>query len=168
MNSKISHDIKHREHPKDKFYTPPELAKYLINLVPLEKGDIVLDPCRGKGAFFNNFPSYVSKCWAEIDEGRDFFNEEYCDWCITNPPYSMIDNWLKHSCEICEKGFAYLIGLDNYTARRMELCNSYGFGLSIMHIFKVFKWYGMSCFLVFQKGYNNIIGYNRKVWREDI
>lgn len=40
--------------PSDKFYTPEELAKDLINRVEgkFAAGDIVLDPCRGKGARF--------------------------------------------------------------------------------------------------------------------
>ena len=166
--NKISHDIKHRKHARDNFHTPVKLAEHLISLVPLKKKDIVLDPCRGRGAFYNNFPDYIYPAWAEINEGRDFFDlDDQYHWCISNPPYSKIDKWLNHSCEVSIKGFAYLIGVINLTARRIEMCNNYGFGLTKFHMFKVFKWYGMSCFVVFEKGKENVITYNRVVWRED-
>lgn len=166
--SNISHKIKHRQKPKDKFYTPLKLAKELIALVPLEDGDVVLDPCMGKGAFYEQYPNFVKKDYCEIDLGIDFFKyEKRIDWIITNPPYSILDKWFEKTCQICKKGFGYLIGLDNYTAKRMELCNNYGFGLTKMHLFKVFKWFGMSCFVIFEKGGENIITYNRIVWRED-
>lgn len=167
--SQISHGIKHRKNPKDKFYTPIALAIELIKLVPLTQNDIVLDPCLGKGAFYNNFPSYVEKKYCEIDLGIDFFTyNEKVDWCISNPPYSLIDKWFAKSCKICRKGFGYLIGLDNYTAKRMEDCNTSKFYLTKLHMFKVYKWFGMSCFVLFEKNKENIITYNRIVWREGI
>lgn len=168
MDSQISHKIKHRTHPKDKFYTPIDLAKELIALVPLVENDLVLDPCLGRGAFYNNYPSFVEKKYCEIDLGIDFFQyNTKVDWCISNPPYSLLDRWFKKTCEISNKGFGYLIGLNNYTARRMELCNKYNFGLTKLHFFKIFKWFGMSCFVLFEKNKENIISYNRKVYRED-
>ncbi len=86
----------------DKVYTPPEMAKKLIYLLPIKfKQDYILDPCRGKGAFYDNFPTDDEhKLWCEIDEGKDFFDwHGYVDWIITNPPYSIYDKFLEHCFE---------------------------------------------------------------------
>ena len=56
MRTQIAHSIKHREVPNDDFITPEKLAQELIKLVPLKKFDIILDPAKGTGSFFNNFP----------------------------------------------------------------------------------------------------------------
>jgi hypothetical protein len=170
MNIKTSHKIKYRLRKKDRFYTPRELAKELITLVPFKNDDFLFDPCLGKGAFFDNYPIENKKDFCEIDLDKDFFEfEGKVDWCISNPPYSLLDNWFKKTCEISRKGFAYLLGWNNLTAKRIEFCNKepFSFGLTTIHMFKVFEWYGMSCFVIFEKNKPNIISYNRKVWRED-
>ena len=162
MKSTIGHSIKHRQKPNDDFYTPPELARECVRLVkPIGS---ILDPCRGNGAFFNNLPRGTKYC--ELKEGKDFYKfNEKIDWIISNPPYSDLDKWLKHSFKLARKGVAYLLGINNLTARRLELANHYGFGLTKMSMFKVFKWWGMSLFVVWEKGKKDIIKYNRKVWR---
>jgi hypothetical protein len=169
MKSSISHKIKHREKPRDKFYTPEELAKKLIDFIPLEKGDFVLDPALGGGSFYDHFPADIQKEYCEIDEGRDFYDYyTKVDWVITNPPYSHLDKWLEHTYRIAKKGFAYLLGINNITAKRIEEANQKGFFLSFMHLCKVFKWYGMSCFVIFEEEIsNNIISFDRIVWRSD-
>ena len=52
--------------------TPPELAKRLIEFLPLAAGDIVLEPFKGEGAFYDNFPTNVIREWTEIEDGRDY------------------------------------------------------------------------------------------------
>lgn len=166
--SQINHKIKHRKEPNDVFYTPIDLAIECISLVNLKKGDFVLDSALGEGAFFNNYPSFVKKDWCEISKDRDFLTyNKKVDWIITNPPFSDIDKWLIKSCEICNKGFGYILGLDKLTARRMEIVNNFDFGLTTFHFFKVYSWFGMSCFLLFEKNKPNILSYNRVVWRND-
>jgi type I restriction-modification system DNA methylase subunit len=161
MNSKIAHKIKHREIPNDEFFTPPKLAQKLIELVPLKRFDIVLDPARGSGNFFNNFPDYTVN-----QATNDFFNfTKKQNWLITNPPYSKLDEWLKHSCEIATKGFAYLFGLHNLTPKRLEMCEKMGFGITKIYLCKVFKWFGISAFIIWQKRKRGIIDYDRIVWK---
>lgn len=69
----------------DLVYTHPDLAKKIINYFkPTGK---CLDPCKGKGAFYDNLPS--PKDWCEIQDGKDCLDyNETVDWIITNPPYS--------------------------------------------------------------------------------
>lgn len=93
----------------DKVYTPETIAKIIINEFDLSGK--VLDPCRGKGAFYDNLPETVSKEWCELDAGKDFFEyNEKVDWIISNPPYSVFTRWLEHSFEIADN-IVYLIPL---------------------------------------------------------
>ena len=69
---------------KDETYyfhqTPSDLCKELIELVPLEPADIVLEPFKGEGGFFNNFPDFVKMKWCEIEDGKDYKDfTEYVD-----------------------------------------------------------------------------------------
>jgi len=87
----------------DKVYTPYEVARKIIYSFPIEQGQTVLEPCRGQGAFYNNFPAFCNKKWCEIDDGVDFFDfTEKVDWIITNPPYSIFDEFAKHCFEVAD------------------------------------------------------------------
>ncbi len=63
----------------------------------------ILEPCRGTGMFYNNFPEGQLKDWCEISEGKDFFEyKTKVDWIITNPPFSIFDDFLLHSFSIAD------------------------------------------------------------------
>jgi len=164
MKSEIAHKIKHRKIPNNDFFTPEKLAKSLIKLVPIESTDIVCDNAYGKGVFYKNFPDVLVKQFC--NEKMDFLKwHTKQTWFITNPPYSNLDKWLEHSCKFAIKGFAYLLGLHNLTPRRIEMCEKMGFGITQIHLCKVFKWFGISAFIVWEKGKQGIIKYDRVVWR---
>ena len=87
MKSQLAHSIKHRVYANDEFMTPPELAKKLVGFVPLEAHHTILEPCPGKGAFFDTLLSTL----AVVEMADNFF--EWCyqiDWIIGNPPYSKL------------------------------------------------------------------------------
>lgn len=94
----------------DKVYTPENIAKLIISKFNLSGK--VLDPFKGQGAFYNNYPETVKKDWCEIDEGKDFFEyKEHVDWIISNPPYSIYDEVMNHSFEIADN-IVYLVPLN--------------------------------------------------------
>lgn len=142
----------------DEFYTPLDLAKICILYIPVSKGDTWLESAYGTGNFYNNFPDEINK-----EYSNDFFKviKRY-DWIITNPPYSKLDNWFLHTCRLSIKGFGLLININNLTVSRIKLCNDYGFGMTRMFMFKVKEWFGMSVFVVFEKGKGNIIDISDK------
>lgn len=157
-----NHRIKYSKNSNDEFYTPIALAKKCIQFTPFCDGDSLFDSAYGKGVFYHNFPESNPKGYS-----TDFFYEDTSwDWIITNPPYSILDDWFRQTIALSNKGFGLLLGWNNLTARRIKMCNDAGFGLSKILMFKVFKWFGMSCFVVFEKGKDNIIDIDRKVWRE--
>lgn len=165
MKSAISTQIKKRENANDIFITPLELAKKQIDMIDYNENDLWLDPFKNSGNFYNQFPT-DNKDWCEILEDKDFFkyNKPIAIIC-SNPPYSCIDSVLKKSCELKPKVISYLIGVGNLTARRIEFMENNGYGLTKIHMCKVFKWYGMSFIIQFEKDKSSIISYDRKVWR---
>ncbi len=164
LSSKVGHKIKHRSKANDKFTTPEALAIELIEMVPLKSGQVVLDPAVGSGSFYRNFPSFVDA--RSCGEDDNFFMwSEPVDWIITNPPYSCLDKWFEKSFQVCRVGCAYLLGLHNITPRRIEMANKAGFGLSDIHLCKVFEWMGISAFVIFERDGENCLSYDRIVWR---
>jgi hypothetical protein len=148
--------------------TPSELAKDLIALCPLQDGDIVIEPFRGEGAFYNNFPDNVVKRWAESEEGLDYTDlvGEF-DWIITNPPFRLDTGskrvnsfWflLDYYTSRARKGVAFL-GNDRcfsvLTPRRIKILNDRGFYITKICVCSVKKWRGRYFFIILEKIQNN-------------
>jgi hypothetical protein len=151
----------------DSYYfhqTPVGLARVLINTVPLEEGDRVLEPFRGEGAFYNSFPDFVNKDWCEIEEGRDFkdYNEDI-DWIITNPPFRLdvgtkrinaFYTILKHFSTKVNKGIAFLandVCLGTLTPLRLTELHEHGLYIHSIKVCSVKKWRGRYFFIIFKK-----------------
>jgi len=117
---------------KDIVMTPEYLAKDIIKHYK-PKG-LILDPCRGTGAFYDNFPtlhdSLCTKDWCELGENKDFLNyNRKVDWIITNPPWSKMQLFLEHGMKISDN-IVYLTTINHYTTkRRIREMRSYGFSV---------------------------------------
>ena len=162
--SEGAHNLNGRVVPNDEFYTPRNLVKALMPLVPIQPGQSILDSAAKNPVWYNHFPT-DGPIYA-----TEHFEQWNCqvDWIITNPPYSLLKSWwMPQTFKYAKKGYAYLLGQSNFTAKRVAEANAAGFGLTKLHMFKVFKWFNMSYFVVFEKDKPNIISYDRKVWRED-
>jgi len=163
--SNTSHKIKQRENPNDVFITPLKLAKYNIDMIEYKDDDIWYDPFKNDGSYYNQYPN-ENKKWSEILENKDFFDfNEKVDIICSNPPYSMIDKVLEKSVSLKPRIISYLIGVNNLTAKRMEYMENNGFYITKIHMCKVFKWYGMSMIVVWEKDKKPIMSYDRVVWR---
>lgn len=93
----------------DVVYTPAWAAEDMLN--HFNPTGVTLDPCRGKGAFWNLLAP--GSPWCEISEGVDFFDwSDPVDWVLGNPPYSMTREWFRHSYAIAQN-LLYLVPLRN-------------------------------------------------------
>lgn len=165
MSSKSSHKIKKRDNANDIFITPLPLAKKAIDMITFKPNDIWFDPFKNSGSYYNQFPN-ENKVYSEILEGKDFFEfEDNVDIICSNPPYSLLDKVITKSIDLQPKVINYLIGVGNLTARRIEMLEKAGYGLTKFHICKVYKWYGMSVIVQFEKGKDSIISFDREVWK---
>jgi hypothetical protein len=144
--------------------TPPELAKLLIEKIELQDGDTVLEPFKGEGAFYDNFPSNVVKEWTEVEEGRDYTSHEgMVDWVITNPPFRLESKvgrvnafWylLNYYTDKANKGIAFLANdacFGTLTPKRIKMLNEKGWFLKKMITSSVKRWRGRYLFLIFTK-----------------
>jgi len=153
---------------KDDLYfdhqTPKELAEDLIKFITFEDGDVVLEPFRGEGAFYDAFPCNVIKEWTEIEDGRCYTShKDTVDWCLSNPPYRLETGtkrvnsfWiiLDHFSDKVRKGMAFLINekcFSGLTPRRIKILNNKNLYLHKIVTCSVKKWYGRYYFLLFKK-----------------
>lgn len=181
MSSSTGHKIKARDNPRDVFITPRELAKVHIDYIDAKEDDVWFDPCRfnENGSYYSQFPT-EKKIWCEILEGEDFFTECEHNWkklfppnktgdpsiiICCNPPYSILDDWFKECILWNPRVCSFLIGVNNLTAKRIEMFEKAGYGLTKLKMLKVWEWYGMSYIVVFEKGGKSIMDIDRKVYR---
>jgi len=95
----VSTPKERKKTPNDVVMTNPNTAKWIVDyFAPSGK---LLEPCKGNGAFYNSLQNYGDTDWCEISEGKDFFDyTKKVDWIITNPPYSIFDDFLLKSFDI--------------------------------------------------------------------
>lgn len=84
----------------DVVMTLPQSAQQIMN--HYNPQGTILEPCRGTGIFYNLMDPN-KRDWCEISEGVDFFDySKKVDWIITNPPFSIFDDFLKKSFEVAD------------------------------------------------------------------
>jgi hypothetical protein len=144
--------------------TPEQLAKDLINILPIIPEDILFEPFKGEGAFFNSFPEQNTKLWTEIEEGRDFKEiPNGFDWVITNPPFKLDTGnkrvnsfWyiLDYFLDRTNKGIAFL-GNDScfstLTPKRLQIIKNKGWSITKIVVCSIKKWRGRYFFIVLEK-----------------
>ena len=167
---------------KDNFYyleqTPKDLALDLIATLPIEVGDCLLEPFRGEGHFYEQFPEGCPKEWCEIEDGRDFksgiWSLPHVDWVITNPPFKIDDGEkrvnsfylsIDYFSRIAVKGMAFFGNercISTLTPTRLKELASRGWYLSMLKIVSVKAWRGRYYWIVFSRNANSNIGFFEK------
>lgn len=116
---------------RDVVFTPEHIAEAMVrHFAPSGR---VLDPCKGDGVFLHQMPGAD---YCELQEGRDFFNwTERVDWIVSNPPYSVYSEWLRHSFEVADN-IVYLIPINKAFNSSTTLHDTYEWGgiAEIVHI----------------------------------
>lgn len=171
QNNLFEEDLTYFKQSKitDKVYTPEYLVKKILKELPIKHQDSLYDAFAGGKVFYKNFPKGNKKYWTEIEEGKDFFDfKDKVDWIISNPPYSIYVNVMKHSFEIA-KNIVYLIPLTKLTASfgRITDVDNFG-GIRKLWIFPASKAnfpFGFpACFVWMQKGYKGNI--ETELWKD--
>ena len=149
MSVKTMKKIQISQKPNDIVYTPQKIVDIMIQDININ--DSILDPCSGKGIFYNSFLN-ENKYYCEINENKDFFNfNENIDSIYGNPPYSLLTKWLEHSFKICNKKIKYIIGMYSLTPVRLTLAEKYGFYITEIILTQVPTWFQRSYIITFEK-----------------
>lgn len=112
--------------PNDDILTPVEISKKIIEMFNITGK--ILDPFKGSGSFYNQFPDNCLKDWCEIKEGKNFFKYfNKVDWIISNPPYSILDEVLEHSFKIADN-VVYLLPLSKIVSSMGRIRKIYNYG----------------------------------------
>lgn len=110
----------------DKVMTPPALAKAIVgHFRPCGRR---LEPCSGSGSFAKAMPGCDH---LELDDGWDFFDWHYrVDWIVTNPPWSQLRAFLKHSMTLADN-IVFLCTINHVVAlkARWDDMDKAGFGV---------------------------------------
>lgn len=121
--------------PLDAYYTEPALARRLVALLPLEQGDIVLEPHVGGGAFIDALIARTGTtplvlvaadvdadapglCRPGVEQmpGFDFLSEllspeDGISWVVGNPPFNHAQLHVEEALRIAKKGVGFLLRL---------------------------------------------------------
>lgn len=128
---------------RDAVWTPDWCAADMVQY--FKPTGRILEPCRGSGAFMRQLPA--DALWCEITDGRDFFRWfEAVDWIITNPPYSLTREFLRHALEVAAN-IVFLLPARNIFSGygTVRECAGWG-GMAAI------RWYGTGTRLNFPMG----------------
>lgn len=171
--------IRARKHNQnDVVHTPNSLVKHHLFFIRdfYVRGDKILDPFKGKGAYFNIYDKYFPQTsstyyWCEITEGVDFFKfSTPVDIIVSNPPFSQLDKVLEHSITLNPRVISYVMGVINLTNTRVEMMRGNGYGLHSMYVFKVKDWFSSTVIAIFLRNYvekSEVIFLNRTYSHSD-
>lgn len=112
----------------DLYPTPPEVTVALMRFLKLPVGTDIWEPARGQGDMVRALADCGMAVYGtDIRDGIDFLttrqpgNAPAADWIITNPPFSLADEFIRHAAEI-GKPFAMLLKAQYWhAAKRAQL-----------------------------------------------
>lgn len=152
-------------------FTKPEMAKHLIEQINFLEGDIVMEPCLGDGAFFDNLPDYTNNEWCEINKGIDYLTQnKQVDITLSNPPFvprKLFWQFHQKAMKTTNREIWWLINISSlnvFTPNRLEEMNNKGWHLNKMHIVADKRWFGRYVWCQFTKENKDFISYNKKVF----
>ena len=150
--------------------TPGEICKKIIGLVPWTEGELVLEPFRGDGNFYNNLPGTVRKDWCEIRQGRDFFHYDgQPETIITNPPFrdkaggdDLVIPSLERCLQLARNRVIFFVNhksFNSLTAGRLKRYGEWGWAVTHLSVWDTSKWFGRYYLTIWEKDKSSIIGY---------
>jgi hypothetical protein len=131
-------------------YTNPVMAKYLIDRETFFDGELVCEPCKGDGAFYDNLPDNVVKSWYELQEGKDYLGDEkvIVNTTLSNPPFvprKLFWKFMVRAMETTTDRIYWLLNLgvlNVFTPKRLNEMKEKGWFINSFHIVADKRWYG--------------------------
>lgn len=116
---------------RDLVMTPPDLAAAVIAHFGPQMSGRILDPAKGQGAFYEQFPERFDRDWCEVTAGRNFLTHSRpADWIMTNPPWSSLRDFTRHAMTVAPN-IVWLAPMVNLTTKaRLRDLDAHGFGIA--------------------------------------
>jgi hypothetical protein len=118
-----------RKRPPTDFYpTPPDVTQALLDFLQIEKAAKIWECASGDGRMSRVLEAngYSVKS-TDIQTGTNFVLQEpddSIDWIITNPPFVMAEEFIRHAAAMPLGGFAFLLKSQYWhSASRVKLFN---------------------------------------------
>jgi len=112
----------------DYYPTPPEATKALLNFLKLPAETVIWEPACGQGHMVKVMEEYGYKVTgSDIQGDEDYLKipTKECDWIITNPPFSVSQEFIERSIQH-GKPFALLLKSQYWHAKkRLELFRNF-------------------------------------------
>ncbi len=99
---------------QDAYQTPEYCIELIFDRIKWSGIHSFLEPCRGDNNIYNKIPNNIITFWCEIKEDRDYLNFKFpytIDLIITNPPYSLAQEFIEKSLAEA-RTIVYLLRLD--------------------------------------------------------
>ena len=100
--------VKGVRNKQDWYPSPEKLAPALMSLINFKDSDVLLEPAKGQKGnqpFYDAFPPANKKLWAEIDQGIDYFKNEFsADVVISNPPFNLAEEFIVKAIDELKHG----------------------------------------------------------------
>jgi hypothetical protein len=124
----------------DFYETPYSITRHLLDKEKFDYGLKVCEPACGAGAIVK----VLKERWCgkvvsfDLQTGTDFLRQQrHYDYLITNPPFSLADEFIQHAKKVASKQFALLLPL-NYLHGGNRFLNVYSdrtYGLKKVYVF---------------------------------
>lgn len=159
------------EKDNDICFTNPEMAKHLLSLIEFKDNDVVIEPCLGKGAFYNNFPKNVKKIYCEINEGKDYLlHTEMVDYTVSNPPFvprKLFWDFMEKAMDTTRKNIYWLINISSlnvFTPKRLQIMKDKNWYIESFYIVSDKRWFGRYVFIKIGKENKNIFNFTKTIF----
>ena len=133
----------------DAYFTPYSLTSQFLDVANIPKEYKILEPACGNGAITkvlmeNGYTDIVS-----YDKEKDFLSEpkiNYFDYILTNPPFSLAQEFILQAKRVAKIGFSFLLPLSYLHGKKRydEIWTDTIFPLSEIHVFTRYPMLGES------------------------
>lgn len=113
-------NTEYKRSDSDFYPTPPEVTKALMDFIQLPKDMVIWEPACGE----HHMSDVMKKMGYQVLEsdikyGDDFLSTPFkdCDWIITNPPFSLSEDFI-WKCHEYNKPFALLLKSQYWHAKK--------------------------------------------------
>lgn len=151
--------------------TNPEMAKHLIDLIDFKDGDVVIEPCYGRGAFYDNLPNNIHKEFCEINEGIDYLEYDgEVDITLSNPPFvprKLFWSFQQKAMDTTRREIYWLINISSlnvFTPKRLNEMKDKGWYINSFHIVADRRWFGRYAWVKISKEDKGTFTWNNKTY----